>query len=330
MKLNKIFAIALAALTLTACSDDDDASVNSKAGVSVSMLDPTFDIDENVEYFEVPLQVTGETNGQVVVTLEVKPGPANENDPENPTEPAQEGEHYFVTSKTVHIPAGQTTFGVEVRNEWVKGFINDARVFTISIVKAEGATVGAVKDCVVTIANVDDAYTGLCGQWRFTGEYLFNGATPIDESCVLAMETPDPVSEAEYYGEELYAYGFRGRDNMYATFAYDFDEATQEVSLAVVTATYASTSLMNFGLGTTPTGIPIYGMLVAASQYARGQVVFGDDIEVTVNADRNDISFEETDEFYFMVMPYYYGGGGLQMQNLGYFGGWDHMHMEKL
>ena len=34
MKLNKIFAIALAALTLTACSDDDDINT---ANVTVNM-----------------------------------------------------------------------------------------------------------------------------------------------------------------------------------------------------------------------------------------------------------------------------------------------------
>ncbi len=55
MKLNKIFAIALAALTLTACSDDDDnnflGGVNSAKGVTVEMGNSQFTAQESEEFF---------------------------------------------------------------------------------------------------------------------------------------------------------------------------------------------------------------------------------------------------------------------------------------
>ena len=54
MKLNKIFAVALAALTMTACSDDDKLELNTASGVSVAMEDATFTIGENVDLFNVP------------------------------------------------------------------------------------------------------------------------------------------------------------------------------------------------------------------------------------------------------------------------------------
>lgn len=71
MKLNKIFAIALAALTLTACSDDDD--VNS-AACTVSMQEQTINASEDMVadiYYYVPIQVTGDSNGPIRVTVEV-------------------------------------------------------------------------------------------------------------------------------------------------------------------------------------------------------------------------------------------------------------------
>ena len=44
MKFNKIYAIALAALTLTACSDDDDNGLNSTSGVTVQMQQSTMSV----------------------------------------------------------------------------------------------------------------------------------------------------------------------------------------------------------------------------------------------------------------------------------------------
>ena len=142
MKLNKIFAVALAALTMTACSDDDKLELNTASGVSVAMEDATFTIGENVDLFNVPIEVTGEANGIITVTVQVKEGPANPDDLEHPTQPAKEDVNYIITSKTVNIPAGSKTFGIEIRNNWEQGVINDDYVFELTIVDVKVASFG--------------------------------------------------------------------------------------------------------------------------------------------------------------------------------------------
>lgn len=306
MKLNKIFAIALAALTLTACSDDDDADVNSKAGVSVSMLDPTLTVGENSEYFNVPLQVTGETNGQVIVTLEVKAGPADPNNATNPTIPAEEGTHYYVTSKTIHIPAGEVNFGVEVRNEWVKGLIDEDKVFTISIVKAQGATVGAVKDCVVTIANVDDAYTAMLGTWTLTANDWYDD--PVTDN--LSFETPDPADED--YGSLLMGYGLFGYSFLYIPMTYDYNKATSTVEMTIPVHADACDALLNFG--------SYVGYIVTASS---APSLWGTDIPLTVSEDMDEITAAPNSTLFLMTINN--ATGSVQ----GYFDKLTNIHMEK-
>lgn len=329
MKINKIIAIALAAFTMTACSDDDDSGYNTASGVTVEMAQATFNVKENVDLFNVPFNVSGNANGMVTVTIEVKEGPANPDDSEHPTIPAKKDEDYIITSYTINVPAGENVGYIEIRNNWEQGYINDDKVFTITITDVKGAAVGNPSSCVVTLENVDDAYTMMLGRWEFTGRYLFNGAAPVDEKCILSIQTPDPVTEAEDYGSILYAYGLRGRDALYMTFSFEFDNETQTANMSVITATFASTSLFNFGFGTTPDGETIYGIPAASSEYARGVLAWGDDIPVTVSPELNEITFQPESEFYLMILPYLQSQGAL-MQNMGYFGGWDQMHLKKI
>ena len=123
MKMIKYFAIALATLSLSACSDENNAEdydgflggVNTATGVTVEM-NPTFAIGENVDVFKVPVKVTGKTNGKVVVTVGVKPGPSNPDDAANPTENAVEGTNYILTSATINIPEGADEGYIECTN----------------------------------------------------------------------------------------------------------------------------------------------------------------------------------------------------------------------
>lgn len=313
MKLNKIFAVALAALTMTACSDDDKLELNTASGVTVAMEDATFTIGENVDIFNVPIEVTGEANGIITVTVQVKEGPANPDDPEHPTQPAKEDVNYIITSKTVNIPAGDKTFGIEIRNNWEQGVINDDYVFELTIVDVKGATLGAQKSTVVTIENVDDAYTMMCGKWTFTGEHLFN---PVGmQTYTLTMKTPDPVEEAQYYGHELYAFGIRGQDFLYIPFTFAYDEDTEEISMELIAGDLCTTSLVNFtGLGSCA--------LVAATEYNLSG--FGENVPVTV-PDFDHIVFDPTTEFFLAVMPY------PALNSIeGYWGGWSNMTLERV
>ncbi len=99
MKLNKIFAAALAILTMTACDDDDPVNT---ADVTVNMQQTQMSIAEDFStgvYYYVPVVLSGETNGPVTVTIAVEGTGAN---------PAVEDRDYMVTSKTIVIPAGET------------------------------------------------------------------------------------------------------------------------------------------------------------------------------------------------------------------------------
>lgn len=312
MKLNKIFAVALAALTMTACSDDDKLELNTASGVSVAMEDATFTIGENVDLFNVPIEVTGEANGIITVTVQVKEGPANPDDPEHPTQPAKEDVNYIITSKTVNIPAGSKTFGIEIRNNWEQGVINDDYVFELTIVDVKGATLGAQKSTVVTIENVDDAYTMMLGNWVFTGvSQLEPGGT---ETYNLSMKTPDPVLEAEYYGHELYAFGINGYDFLYIPFSFAYDEETEEITMELISETLCCTSLLKFpGLGT----------CAIASNTMNGPS-FGPNMPVTT-PDFDHIVFDPATEFFLAVMPY-----PALNRIAGYFAGWNQMTLERV
>ena len=179
MKLNKIAAIALAALSMTACSDDSgrfDMKYDHKYNTNpatVSMEKTTMtapeDIAQNV-YYNVPVVVSGETNGAVVVNVKVE---------SIGTTPAEEGKDYVVTSKSIIIPAGETVGNVEFYpiGDDVE---NQDRTFTVTIVSAEGATVEGNATTLITLLDnerlLPEAYAKVCGQWTATQD---NGTYPV-------------------------------------------------------------------------------------------------------------------------------------------------------
>lgn len=222
MKLNKIFAVALAVLAMTSCDDNNAedyptflGSVNSASGVTVG-LPATFSVNENEIPAFIPVTVTGEANGKVVVTVQVKELASTPAD----TEPAKLGEHFNITSYTVNIPAGETQGFIEMTPVWETGVINDDRVFELSIVKVEGASVSNA-DCQVTLVNVDDPYTSMCGTWTLRGVDRSGEAIAYR----LNVTTVDPSSED--YGHVLYGFGMFGEsDYLLPLVNFEFDEVS--------------------------------------------------------------------------------------------------------
>ena len=125
--------LACSALLVTACSNDDDW--NTDGNVTVEMKNATMKVKENAGMFYVPVEVTGEANGPIRVTVDVT---------EASVSPAVEDEHYILTTKTLNIPAGETEVSLEFvpTNDME---INDDRVFTVTIVSVEGAKLGEIK-----------------------------------------------------------------------------------------------------------------------------------------------------------------------------------------
>ncbi len=160
MKLNKIFAAALAILTMTAC--DDDASVNT-VNVTVNMGETQLSMSEDFtanNYNYIPVVLSGEaTNGPVTVTIEVEKIGA---------EPAVENEDYIFTSKTITIPAGQSEGAFEFHTAG-DDIENPDRQFKATIVSAEGATIGSQATTVVSLLDnerlLPEAYAKVIGNW---------------------------------------------------------------------------------------------------------------------------------------------------------------------
>ncbi len=291
MKLKNIFAVALAVLALTSCDHDkaEDypsflGGINTAQGVSVS-LPSTFTFDENIDFAMLPVTVSGNANGKVVVTVKVKDTTTLPED----TEKAIYGEHYNLTSFTVNIPEGEETGYIEMTPVWAIGELNDDRVFDLEIVSVQGATVGN-QTCQVTIANVDDPYTSMFGKWSFAA-----AASNTDKEYTLTVGGPDP-SDEDYYGKELYAYGLRGYSYIFLPLNFEYDEETGEKTLSIQTGTPATESLINFsGIGT---------CIVAGTSSDSG---FGNDIPCTyeVDAAGNETITADPDATWSLaVMPY--------------------------
>jgi len=245
MKTTKILAVALAALTMTACSDDDD--FNTASDVTVEMEETQILAKESTKMIYVPVVVKGEANGPICVTVEMT-APASDYDA------AQEDKDYIVTSKTVNIPKGVESVSIELYPKWEKGVINDDIAFDVTISKADGAQIGELKSTEVVIRDSDkDPYNILTGVWTYS-EYSF--ADQAENSYNVSIEQPDEFIKNEEtgknepnpeYGYVLYMYGYSQYGFMYLPLDYNYNEDTKEVKLSIPMNSLMCTGPINFG-----------------------------------------------------------------------------------
>jgi len=296
MKFNKIYAIALAALTLTACSDDDDNGLNSTSGVTVQMQQSTMSVSEDMQqgvYYKVPIVVTGEANGPVEVTVDVQC---------TGTTPATEDEHYVITDKTITIDADTQIGYVEF---YPKGddVINDDRQFIVTITGAKGATIGTESTCIVTLVDnegmIPRAYESVLGQWNL------NGSRP----CVLTINGFD--ADEEGYGKTVYISGWAGYSFVIAEGNFNFDASSMQ-----------ATVVMNLGQKLADvefTGLGVCDVVLCIA--ADGKVYNGGTIEAAFDSEYTNATFDiSTDEeIYFGVF-----------QNGSYMGVWMRFTAESL
>ncbi|MDE7387030.1 MAG: hypothetical protein K2N28_07825 [Muribaculaceae bacterium] len=163
MKLKHLSILALGALAFTACSDDDKAGLNTAAGVTVSMAESTIRISEdqlsNTTFNYITVDVDGEANGDIYVTLDLAPYGEHG---------ATADKNYIMTSQRIRIPAGEKTGRFQYYPVG-DNIINDDRSFEAKIAKVEGASVGADASTVVTLVDNEGLipiyYPGLGGLW---------------------------------------------------------------------------------------------------------------------------------------------------------------------
>ena len=287
MKLTKYLLFACTAMLLASCGNDDDW--NSDANVTVQMADATLKVKENSGMFYVPVEVTGEANGPVRVTVEVA---------EQGESPAVADKHYVLTSYSIVIPADESEISLEftATNDMD---INDDRTFTVTIVSAEGAKIGDQRTTEVTITDDDSLfYEALQGKWTMTCMNLFD---EIEETFSMTFVGVDEGKEG--YEDVLYLSGFGGKSNLVAEVGYTCDEATNEITLEFPYGQILGQ--LNFsGLGVCD--------VVLMGVTEDGKVTTAGSAVGTVGSDLRSITFDPADAFYCGV----FAGGVYQ-------GGWD-------
>lgn len=290
MKLYKYLAIALAAISATACSDDD--SWNTASDVTVTMAQSTMAISEDAEagrYYYLPVVVSGEANGPIQVTVEVKGTTSS---------PATEDKDYVVTQKTIVIPAGELSGNIEFYptgdNE-----INDDRVFEATIVKAEGALIGSQATCTVTLKDnerlIPEAYANIQGVWNFKAN-TSRGPVEFPLTCIGANEGEDG------YLTKLVFAGWQGYDWVETTANFSYDASTDQAIISFPLGQWVAEGI-DFG---EDVGNDCQVMLATVSYSAQGaSLVSKGTIAATSDTEMTKIEFPESAE---LIGAIYFNG----------------------
>lgn len=215
MKYIKLFMLMAAVTLLGACSSDDD-SWNSAADVTVGMQSQTMTVSEGKGIFNVPIEVKGETDGNVFVTVEVKEVGEN---------PAKEDVNYYVTDKTISISDGTGNVEIETVDD---DDINDPRTFQVTIVDAKGAKISENASTTITLKDNDaEFYSKLQGKWKMTGVDRDGEAVSWDVTIKGAADE----TEADF-NKVLYITGINGEPTCEAPLTFSYDKTTRTGSVA--------------------------------------------------------------------------------------------------
>lgn len=228
MKFFKIFTIAIAALSVTACSDNDKTSWNTESDVTVEMGESSFSTKEGRGMVTIPLKVTGERNGSIKVTLDVI------SDTENP---AKDEENLYLTTKSIVIFPEDDTYDVEVTIVDDKE-MNEARFCDVVISSVEGATIGAQSFTTIEIKDNDtEPYDRAAGPWIL--EVVdYNGIPGRKYIDFITYDEGQAGYEKYYKMTGLYS------NNFYRVY-YSGDKENEEFAISVNYSTKGSAIDLN-------------------------------------------------------------------------------------
>lgn len=215
MKYIKLFMLMAAVTLLGACSSDDD-SWNSAADVTVGMQSQNMTVSEGKGVFNVPIEVKGETDGNVFVTVEVKEVGEN---------PAKEDVNYYVTDKTISISDGTGNVEIETVDD---DDINDPRTFQVTIVDAKGAKISENASTTISLKDNDaEFYSKLQGKWKMTCK---NARTGAEINWDVKITGASDESEADY-NKKLYITGMGGAESE-VWLSFNYDKETRQGTVA--------------------------------------------------------------------------------------------------
>ncbi len=273
MKLTKIFALALAAATLTACSDDDQ-KWNNREGVTVSMADLQVDAKEQQGMLRVPIKLEGEANGPVKITIEVQ---------ETGENPAINNFHMILTDDEINIPKGVKDVDAEIRIIDDLEYTGD-RTFLVTITKVQGGSVGENASTLVTIIDNDNVmYNRLQGEWKVN--YIEDG-TPSSFTVNMTGFSEDEPG----YEVLLNAEGWMGIEGLVMPFYYTFNDMTNSGYLTINYGSEIGTYESGERSGVVQAVEPVWENGVLTSFNASGS------IKVEWDDDTHVLTFEEGKE----------------------------------
>ena len=162
MKFTKLFMLALGAMFVASCSNDDDKVNNLET--TVGFQKETLSIKENSGIVNIPITIEGYRNGNVSVEIVAEGTGAN---------PAKEGVNFRITDTSLTLLAKNDTTNSAVLNVELQTIdddeINEPREVTLTIKSADGAKIGKQK-IVVTLRDNDSAfYEKFFGKWILKG-----------------------------------------------------------------------------------------------------------------------------------------------------------------
>ena len=232
-------ALCVLCLLCVLCASCKEEKYNT-GQATVQMGQTTYTVKESKGIFTVPIVVTGEQNGPIRVEVAVVPAGGT----------AVEDQHFYITGKTLNIPAGKQRADVEIRAVDDR-IINADRTFTLQIVHADGAAVSATQSaCAVTLRDNDNIpYERLQGVW--TVQALDAGPDGMLRASWTTEVTPYDETDA-HYGKQLAMKGWMafGEEYPFITMPLNFsyDDETGQMSVGIALGETVADSL-NFSGG---------------------------------------------------------------------------------
>lgn len=178
--MKKIFSIitclTAALCLLSSCSDEEKINTGN---AQVSFAQAELNIKESKGIFYVPINVSGEQNGPIKLSISVSSNDAN----------CKEDVNYIITSKDIIVPENKTQANVEIKaiDDRV---INADRHFTLHIDNANGASISGNTSVNVTLLDNDDIpYERMAGTWIVTATNILSktGTDPISWETKLTI-----------------------------------------------------------------------------------------------------------------------------------------------
>lgn len=231
MKYIKLFALLAVTTFLCSCSDDDE-SWNTASDVTVGMQSENITVKENKGIFNVPIEIKGNKNGNVKVTIAVSEIGEN---------PAKEDVHYYVTDKTLILSGTTGSIEIETVDD---DEINTNRTFKVSITDAQGAEIDNESTIITLKDNDSQFYDKLTGEWTMTAVDPSDGS-PLSWTVNVSGADEDEPDYEKY----LYVSGMMGYAWTQAVLSYHYDQNTQEGYVAMEMGSYNFAEDVNFGLG---------------------------------------------------------------------------------